>query len=49
MRQPYSLLVLAPRAPASKSEYLFEVVNAKAAFPASGLERERVMQSAQNS
>ena len=37
------------RAPASKSEYLLEVVDAQAAFPASGLERERVMLLTQNS
>ena len=37
------------RAPASKSEYLLEVVDAQAAFPASGLERERVMLLVQNS
>ena len=39
----------AVRAPASKSEYLLEVVDAQAAFPASDLERERVILLAQNS
>ena len=38
-----------PRALASKSEYLLEVVDVQAAFPASRLERERVMLPAQNS
>ena len=37
------------RASASKSEYLFEVVDAQAAFPTSRLEREIVMLLAQNS
>ena len=36
-------------APASKSEYLFEVVDAQAAFPASRLEREIVILLAENS
>lgn len=37
------------RAPASKSEYLLEVVYAQAAFPASRLERELIMLLAENS
>lgn len=41
--------LLGIRAPASKSEYLLEVVDAQAAFPTSGLKRERVMLLAQNS
>ena len=36
-------------APASKSEYLLEVVDAQAAFPVSHLDRERVILLAQNS
>ena len=36
-------------APASKSEHILEVVDAKATFPASHLERERVMLLAENS